>query len=183
MSVKSLIFASSVAATVLLAGAFAVAQDAPKGDGRWAEHHQAMRAHMSGELRAILQIRPDQEAAFTTFQAALTPPPRPAEPAERPREDLTTPQIIDMHARHEAERKAHADRVSSAVLTFYGALSPAQQKAFDVVMRRHAMHGPGMMGGMGRGMRGPGMDGHDRDGHGMDGHRMMGPPPPPPPAG
>jgi len=44
-----------------------------------AERRQMMEQHraaMAQDLRTILKLRPDQEAAFTAFQASMTPPPR-----------------------------------------------------------------------------------------------------------
>ena len=186
MRAKSWILATSAAAGVLLAGAFAVAQDrpGPPADGpraEFRERFQQMREHRMAELRTLLQLRPDQEAAFAAFQAAMTPPAMPHHDMDRPQGGLTTPQMLDLLAKHEADMKARMDRMSSAVLTFYAALSPEQQKAFDLIVARRHMHGFGM------GMGGHDMEGHHMDGHGMDGHHRMGPPPggqpPPPPAG
>ena len=170
MRARSWIPASTAAAVALLSAAFAVAQTppGPPADGPRAERLQQMREHRMAALEALLQLRPDQEAAFAAFKAALTPPDGRRRETERPPGELTTPQMLERRAMREAEMKARMDRISSAILTFYAALSPEQQKAFDTIAREHRMHGPGM-GGMGM------------DGRHMGDRHMMGPPPPPPP--
>jgi protein CpxP len=192
MRARPLVLAMSAGAAVMLTAAFASAQqgppppDGPRGDMR--QHVMEMRAERLDHLKTILQLRPDQDAAFQAFKAALTPPERPRE-AQRPQGELTTPQMLDRLDQHISEMKAHFDRIKSATLTFYAALSPEQQKAFDLIVRQRHMS---MGGGMGPGMPFGRMDGH-WDGHkdgrmggrrnGPGGPPEDGPPPPPPPAG
>jgi hypothetical protein len=158
-------------------------QDGPRGQTR--QHFMEMRGERFDRLKTMLQLRPDQDAAFQAFKAAMTPPERaPGEWRKGGAEDdLTTPQMLDRREQRMAEMKARFDRTKAATLTFYAALSPQQQKAFDVISRRDRMGGD-MRGGMGPGMRFRGMDGH-RDGR-RDGPGEPpedGPPPPPPSAG
>ena len=124
--------------------------------GQGMHQMQELHARMLEDLRAVLRIRPDQEAAFKSFQEALSPPP--PEPHMPPSADLTTPQMLAMAAQHEAEKKARLDRHSAAVLALYAVLSPDQQKALDALVRMHhmfgAMHG-GPMDGEHMGMPGP----------------------------
>jgi len=159
---------SAAAALTIVAGAAGIAgaQDHP-GMGPPDMHQmQTMHARMLEDLRTVLRIRPDQEAAFKTFQDALSaPPPAPPPP---PSADLTTPQMLAMAAQHEAEMKARLDRHTAAVLALYGVLSPDQQKALDALVRMHHM-----AGGMHGGPMGPGhMAMH------MEMHGPMGGPPP-----
>jgi len=136
---------------------------------QWREQRQAEHAQ---RLQALLNLRPDQQPALQAFLAAMAPSghehhgrPEGMTPAQ-----LTTPQrldkMADMMARHQAEFQKRAD----AIRTFYAALTPDQQKAFDALP----------MGMMGRGDHERGGDHGMRHGHDGD---HMGPPPPPPAAG
>jgi hypothetical protein len=132
---------------------------------RWAERmreHQEARAHA---LHDILNIRPDQDAAFQAFLAAMRPP----EGGMRERRDmsemqtLTTPQRLDRMAERMAQRQAEFQRRAAAIKAFYAVLSPAQQRAFDAL--HGMMGGHGGQGKWGGGMRGgPGREGP----HGAD---------------
>jgi Skp family chaperone for outer membrane proteins len=87
---------------------------------------------------------------------------------------MTTPQRLDAMVKHMAERaakrQAEMQAHVKAVKTFYAALTPSQQKAFD------ALHGAGMGGGI-RGMH----DGGHEHGPRMLRFGMEGPMPPMPP--
>ena len=137
---------------------------------KWHEH---MREHMQAHIKALhdmLQIRPDQEAAFQTFIASMKPP-EGAEHKDMGRDHeetahLTTPQRLDRMAAQMAEHQQAFERHATAVKTFYAALSPEQQRAFDAMGAMHHLHGGHGMGGM---------EGHG-DEHGpMDPHGMGGP--------
>jgi hypothetical protein len=127
-------------------------------------------AKMPEHLRAVLQLRPDQEPALNTFVAALQPTPdemqrRRAERAEM--RGLTTPQRLDRMQARQAERQAAFARRADAIKRFYAQLTPAQQKAFDALPM-----GPGGMHG---GMRGRRHGGPEHGGHGFDGGKSAGP--------
>ena len=181
-------FVALIAAAALAAPA--VAQNEPSaapyahhpggpGGGDWRQARQAHEARKLKALHDMLQIRPDQEAAFQAFETAMQPQPssQPMQPAA-PQEmgSLTTPERLDRIAKmmdaHEARRRAHFERVSGAVKTLYAALTPEQKRAFDALP---SLVGPGF-----------GFGGHmDHGGHMMaggmgshDGGRPMGPPPP-----
>jgi uncharacterized protein with von Willebrand factor type A (vWA) domain len=133
------------------------------------QKHREEKAHA---LHALLQIRPDQEAAFSAFEASMTPPPR----DERMKHDhdgmaaMTTPQKLDRMQARMAEHMQRMQQHIAAIKTFYAALSPQQQQAFDAL---HEMGGGGHRGhwgGHGGGWGGPGGMMHGPDG---------GPPPPP----
>jgi hypothetical protein len=179
-------FASVTAGLILAAAsASAMAQDKPAGAP---PAHQAWKAHAKEHEQAriqalhdLLQIRPDQEAAFQTFTASMHP-----DKGEGPHEGwgkpgamqhLTTPQRLDRMSARLAKMQAHIE----AVKTFYAVLSPQQQKAFDVLPRAG-------MGGHEWGRGGHhkwGGEGHPMGPHGPQGawghHGPGGQTPPPPP--
>lgn len=117
------------------------------------EKRKAMVAKHVEALKAKLQITPAQEGAWNTFTAAMQPP----EKMERPRPDraemekLTTPQRIDkmreLRKQHMNEMQAAMDKREDAIKSFYGVLTPEQQKIFDTEHARMGMHH-----GSGRGM-------------------------------
>lgn len=140
-----------------------------------AMHEAMMKQHLE-DLKTVLRLRPDQEAALQAFVAAHHPPDMdnmgeghgPPDAAA-----MTTPERLDRMAKHEAEMAARHDKMRKALSTFYAALSPDQQKVFDALMR---LQGPGPMGGhmgammggqhrmiMMRGPGGPPMPGHEPD--------------------
>ena len=155
--------AGIAAMAAVLTVAYAQAQDQaapgphnpPTAEQRaaWMQAHQEARAKA---LHDVLNLRPDQEAAFQAFQAAMAPTPH----GDRQHMDhaagpLTTPQrldrMADMMAKHEAKFRQRAE----AIKTFYAVLSPEQQRAFDALpMMGLDRHGPG----------------HGRSGHGPGGH-------------
>jgi hypothetical protein len=113
----------------------------------WAEHRRERAEAHAQALRAVLNIRPDQEAAFQAFQAAM-------KPAERQEgmhwhqdgdamQHLTTPERLDRMAARMAERQAEFQRRAAAIKTFYAALNHEQQHAFDAM---HDLMGKGRRG-------------------------------------
>ncbi|MBI1404749.1 MAG: hypothetical protein GC145_01330 [Caulobacter sp.] len=124
------------------------------GGMRWeGRRNPEMRAQ---HLRDILQLRPDQEPALQAFLAArkpsmdhmkmdFTPGPDGKPPA--PPKMMTTPERLDMQARMMARHQAEFEKRAAAIKTFYAALSPSQQKAFD------ALHAGRMGGHGGHGMK------------------------------
>jgi protein CpxP len=117
---------------------------------------QAHRAQMAKDMKTVLRLRPDQEGAWSAFEAAMAPPhrDRPPGPPEGPKADLTTPQRLDMMDKVMAGHEAHRAKAEAATRAFYGALSPEQQQVFDALMRLKGHRGGP---GHGMGMRGPGM--------------------------
>lgn len=101
------------------------------------EKMKARMAKHQAELKAALKITATQEAAWTTFTAAMTPPAD--NMAKRPtREEmakLTTPERIDkmkaLRAEHHTAMNAAMDKRADATKAFYAALTPEQQKVFD----------------------------------------------------
>ena len=148
--------AVAASAAVLAFACAALAQDQPAAPRQpptaeqrvqWRAEHQAEHAQ---RLTALLNLRPDQQPALQAFLAAMTSerhehngPPPGAEKAQ-----LTTPQRLDRMADRMAKHEAAFHQRADAIRTFYAALSPEQQRAFDAL--------PMLM-----------MGGHERGGHGM----------------
>jgi len=110
----------------------------PKREAHRAERHQK---HLS-ELKVFLQLQPSQEAAWTAFETVMKPPMKrhmAAVPADM--EKMSTPERIDKMMAIKAERDAEITKRMNASKTFYGALTPAQQKVFDThtqkFLKRH----------------------------------------------
>jgi hypothetical protein len=110
------------------------------------------RAHEADHLRAILQLRPNQEAALQAYLTSMEPPKPEAmadhmahmEPgADHPK---TTPERLAEQEKMLAEHEARAHAHINAVKSFYGQLDPAQKKAFDELPpMEHGMMGGPMM--------------------------------------
>lgn len=132
----------TIAAVVALAAPFAAfAQPAPPGPALAAEmrgQREAIEAQRHEDLRTILRLRPDQQAAFSAFVQAVKPPPG-AEgmdaPKPRPMEHLTTPQRLNEMAQREARFAGERQHRTEALQAFYAALSPEQRQVFDALMR------------------------------------------------
>lgn len=153
-----------IAAGLLAAlGLSAVAQTAPpaagpaaapmmKREGRGAgdpaqaqERHARMQERMTqrlAEVKQKLQLTPAQEAAWSSYTAALKPAqfnrPDRAELAK-----LSTPERIDRMRAARAARMAEMDRRGEATKTFYAALTPEQKKVFDAEAMQRGRHGGG----------------------------------------
>jgi len=115
------------------------------------ERMQQRMARRETALKQILQITPAQDGAWSTWIASRRPS---ANTPRQPRSDLselTTPQRIDRMRELRAQRSAEMDRRAEATKTFYAALTPSQQKAFDALSARHGRGGDGMRGHHGEG--------------------------------
>lgn len=92
--------------------------------------HEGRRADRAEHLRAVLQLRPNQEAALTAYVQALEPPKPEAMPMAES-EAKTTPERL---AAEEKMLTAHVAMMRSrmdATRRFYDQLDPAQKRAFD----------------------------------------------------
>lgn len=151
----------AAAALTLTTAAVAVAQDGPPppgmppmaddgpgggpgGPGGPGHHRFDPEAHAQ-HLRDVLQLRADQDGALKAYLAATGPkdwgkgrPER--KPTDGPPARLTTPERLDRETQFLAQAKARID----ATRSFYGALSPSQQKAFDAIGPMGGGHGGGM---------------------------------------
>jgi hypothetical protein len=118
--------------------------------------HEAMMKQHIEDLKTVLRLRPDQEAALQAFVAAHHPPEgmdKMHDGPMQPPKALTTPERLDEMAKHEAEMRAEHETMRQALSKFYASLSPDQQKVFDALQRLQGPHGGGHMMMMG----GPGM--------------------------
>jgi hypothetical protein len=166
-------FLSLLAASTLIAGA-AFAQPAPPPEHTMGAGHPMGGAHemgmphadpakMAAHLRAALQLRPEQDGALQAFVASMPPPAGDMHDRMRAEHEAmagkSTPDRLDHMLARAREHVAQLEKRAAGVKTFYAALSPAQQKAFDLLAETH-MHGMmGHMGPMGHGMMGrPGED-------------------------
>lgn len=131
--------------------------------GAWeARMHERAEARAKA-LRDVLNLRPDQEAAFQALQAAMKPPEsmRDHRGDQAEMAGLTTPDRLDRMAARMNERQAAFQRRATAIKQFYAVLSPAQQHAFDAL--------PDLMGDGRRGPGGPGGPGGPDRGEGPHG--------------
>jgi hypothetical protein len=164
-------------------GAPAASSAAHPGWQAMREQRQARHAERAKLLRDALNLKPAQEKAWTTFQAAMQPPagmgPRGDRMNPQAKQAMTTPQRLDRMADMMARRQAMFAERAKTVKTFYAVLDSAQQRTFDAFTAR----GMGGMGMMGHGRRGHRGMGHGRMGSGQMGPGHMGPPPEAPPAG
>jgi len=95
------------------------------------------RAKRLQELKVFLQLQANQEAAWSSFYAAMQKPlvkPERLKPEEI--EKLTTPERIDKMMALKAEHDSQMSSRMAAVKTFYAGLNAQQQKVFD--MQWHA---------------------------------------------
>jgi hypothetical protein len=98
---------------------------------QWHERMAQYHAKHMADLKAALAITPEQEGAWSQFEAAMQPP-QPQPRGERGEwAKLTTPERIDRMEQRMAERQQHFKQMGDAVKTFYAQLTPPQQKTFD----------------------------------------------------
>ena len=135
-----------LAALIASASTLALAQPMQGGGGMDPAAMQQRRAEHQAELKAQLQLTPQQEAAWATFTAAMQPPQAMRlTPAERGQ--LTDAQRAERRQEFQqfmAQRKA-------AIETFRAQLTPEQQQVFDQHAARMQGH---MRGGRRGGMSG-----------------------------
>jgi protein CpxP len=118
--------------------------DMPNGP-RAEKMHARMGEQMAkrqADLKAKLQLSAEQEGAWISFTAAMTPPNMANMPRMNPAEmqALTTPQRMEKMQAMKAERDAQMSKRMEATKAFYAALTPEQQKVFDAQTMR-GMHG------------------------------------------
>jgi hypothetical protein len=138
------------------------AQAGPGGQGfnrdAMRQRMQERRQQRLKEFHDAIGLRPDQEGAWQTLTAALTPPAGERRGMERGRggegAQLTTPQRLDRMAQRMAERQTRFQQRADAIKRFYAVLDARQQKTFDALVGAQlgrGMGGMGMGGGRGRG--------------------------------
>ena len=88
------------------------------------------------DLHAALHIRPDQEAAFSAYQAAIAPPQREIAQlrANSARlRSVSTPERLDLASQNMAIQANLFARAAAATKRFYATLSGQQQRIFDAI--------------------------------------------------
>jgi hypothetical protein len=155
---RQFVLAASLAAALATGPAAAQPAPAPGGpdrhDGDRAQRFAEFRQRRMDNLKTVLGIRPDQEAAWSAYQQATQA--RPPGPEAGPDRDAPTPQRLAALERRLAAREAAMRARIKATLDLYAALSPGQQKVFDALQQ---LRGGGMgmrrFGPPGRGWGGP----------------------------
>jgi hypothetical protein len=93
--------------------------------------HAGRRADRAEHLRAVLQLKPNQEAALAAYVQALAPPKPEATTFTDGDGAKTTPERLAAEEKllgeHVAMMRAHIE----ATRRFYDQLDPAQKRAFD----------------------------------------------------
>ena len=122
--------------------------DPAKMEQRRARMQERIAQHMA-ELKKKLQVTAGQEAAWTTWTSAMTPPSF-QRPDRAEFQALTTPERIDRMRAMRAQRNAEMDKRMDATKSFYAVLSAEQKKTFDSESLRFLRGGQRGMGGHGR---------------------------------
>lgn len=106
-----------------------------------AQHH----AQRTAQMKTLLQLQPNQQAAWDKYVQATTPQPRAQRPdAPQDARKLTTLERLDLAQKLRKERNAHAEQRDQATRSFYTSLNASQQQAFDVLTSRgHGKHHAG----------------------------------------
>lgn len=142
-----------VAAAVIAGACFGAAQAqttpaAPAGNPPQQGRHfdparmaERVNRHLA-DLKQKLQISASQEAAWTSFAAAMQPPATMQRPDRQALGTMTTPERLDQMRAMRDRRNAEMDRRADATKAFYAQLSPEQQKTFDSETARMFQHGP-----------------------------------------
>ena len=108
-----------------------------------AKHAERINKRLA-DLKQKLQITPNQEAAWTSFSAALQPSGQRQRPDREAIARMATPDRIDHMRALREQRNAEMDRRAEATKSFYGQLSAEQKKTFDSETARMFQRGPGM---------------------------------------
>ncbi len=108
-------------------------------EAKRAERHQKYL----NEMKVYLQLQANQEAAWQAFSGAMkTPMKRPAPINTSELEKMTTPERIDKMMAVKTERDTEMTNRMLASKTFYGSLTPSQQKVFDTHTQNLFAHKP-----------------------------------------
>lgn len=144
-SVKPLLLAGLLAAVSHGAWAHPGGGPGAEHQGRRAERMQDHWQQRATELKAKLQLRPEQERAWADYLAALKPASVPARPDPAELARLNTPERLDRLRELRRQRDAEFDRRDAATRSFYASLDAAQQKIFDESTARmyRPRHGAG----------------------------------------
>ena len=117
---------------------------------------QEMRERRAERLRAVLQLRREQEPALQALLAASQPRMDRERRFDREAGALSTPQRLERMRQRMTERQAAFERRADATMRFYDQLDAAQRRAFDALGPMGGKGGHSMRGRGGRyGGRGP----------------------------
>lgn len=158
--------------------AAAAAHAAPQHAPRHAQAVDLAKVHAerSERLKTLLQLQPNQQAAWDQYVKATTPQPRAKPQGERKDlRQLTTPERLDLAQQLRKERTAKVEQREQATRSFYSSLNPSQQKAFDTL----SAHQPDAKRGHGKHFAQPRGPHH---GHGHPGQHRAAPSAPAAPA-
>lgn len=149
-SLKPLLLAALLAGAALPAlaepaGGPAAAPCAVKADGERHAYRQAhwqdRMARRAAELKTELKLSAEQEAAWTTYLAAMKPPADAAAPQRSDFARLTTPERLDRLRELRQQRDAAFEQREAATRAFYAALNAEQKQIFDQRSARAHQHG------------------------------------------
>jgi Spy/CpxP family protein refolding chaperone len=125
----------SLAAVIAATSTLALAQPM---QGRQHADPAAMQQRMAARyeqhmanLKALLKITPEQEAAWKDFTASMQPTGPQARMSRAEIGQLTAPERAELMQQRAAVRDARMQQRGEAVKAFYAQLTPEQQKAFD----------------------------------------------------
>jgi len=128
-----------ILAAVLASGAAAVYAHGG-GPGQRGEamsqHWQEHMARRAAELKAKLQLRPEQEQDWARYLEALKPAQPPIRPDPQELARLSTPERLDRMRTLRQQREAEMERREAATRSFYATLDADQKKAFDALTAR-----------------------------------------------
>lgn len=144
---RSLVAAAAVSLGAMIGGTASAQQAAPPAKPGPAD----IRAERSERLRAILQLRPAQEAALQSYLVALEGVGRRMRALAGPYPP-TMPERVGRMQHIMAEGVKAMDVVAAATRGFYDQLDPGQKRAYDALPMQAVMHGEtpalGMAGGV-----------------------------------
>jgi protein CpxP len=111
---------------------------------KWGQHF----ARRQARLHEALKLSPAQEAAWTTYQAAIKPSADQARPEHAAWSTLSAPARMEKMIALARQRSAEMEARLPALNAFYAQLTPEQKKTFDANTmggahgrgRHHAMH-------------------------------------------
>jgi hypothetical protein len=142
--------AAGALTAVLHAGAFAAQSDKNPDDQGKPQHHMMDQDHeakfrehfakRTAELHDKLKLNANQEAAWKTYIAAITPPPRPPRPDHAEWKNLSAPERMERMLNHMKEAEGRMSNALAATKTFYATLTPEQQKIFNDNVGMGPMH-------------------------------------------
>ena len=118
------------------AEAAAPAQQASQPEHRPGHPHQRHKAEHSAQrlerMKNLLQLQPEQQAAWDTYVASVHQHSKKMEQAHKADwKNMNTLQRLDAKAQMRKEHLVTEEQRDQATRTFYNSLNSAQQKAFD----------------------------------------------------